>query len=300
MELTTSPSVLSDARVRRAGWVALLAALLTVGLITYGSWVRASGSGLGCPDWPLCKGQVVPALERTTAIEFGHRVFAGVTIIVVFAGAALAFRARRADPALARLLAGAFLVFLVQAALGGATVLTELHGMVRLAHLATAMTALALLSLAVVRGLRVARSAVPGVRASSALLVLGIAVWALGGSIVGTGTSAGCPGLPLCDERTVSAMATSLHAGHRILAGILLVALAATGLRTRRAEARRLAVGLVHGGTTVAAAQVIVGVVAVANVLPAGLRVLHMGLATLLWWALVMTWAIATAPRPRT
>ncbi|MCH8199947.1 MAG: COX15/CtaA family protein, partial [Chloroflexi bacterium] len=51
-----------DDRLRRAGWLALGAAVLTVGLITYGSWVRTSGSGLGCPDWPLCEGAIVPEL----------------------------------------------------------------------------------------------------------------------------------------------------------------------------------------------------------------------------------------------
>ena len=60
-----------DRAVRNAGRLALLAAVLTVGLIAYGSWVRVSGSGLGCPDWPLCEGGIVPELEGDTAIEFG-------------------------------------------------------------------------------------------------------------------------------------------------------------------------------------------------------------------------------------
>ena len=42
------------------GKLALIAAVLAVGLVTYGSWVRASGSGLGCPDWPLCNGKIIP------------------------------------------------------------------------------------------------------------------------------------------------------------------------------------------------------------------------------------------------
>ena len=42
--------------VSRAGKSALVASVLTILLIAYGSWVRVSGSGLGCPDWPLCEG----------------------------------------------------------------------------------------------------------------------------------------------------------------------------------------------------------------------------------------------------
>ena len=132
--------------MRRAGYWALSAAVLTIGLITYGAWVRVSGAGLGCPDWPLCEGVVVPKLEGATAIEFGHRVYAGVTMLAAALAAWHAFRARAADPRTARLLLGALVAILAQAGLGGATVLTELHGMVRLAHLTFSLLTLALLT----------------------------------------------------------------------------------------------------------------------------------------------------------
>ena len=82
------------ADVRRAGLLALVSSVLTVGLIAYGSWVRVSGSGLGCPDWPLCEGVLVPEIQGATAIEFGHRVYAGFTMLLVATSAAFALRAR--------------------------------------------------------------------------------------------------------------------------------------------------------------------------------------------------------------
>jgi heme A synthase len=134
--------------VRQTGWIALVAAVLTVGLITFGAWVRASGSGLGCPDWPLCHGVVVPEIQGDTAIEYGHRVYAGIVMLAVAAGAWLSFRTRRVEPGLARLMGATLGIILVQAVLGGVTVLTELHGAVRFAHLIMAMLTLGLLSAA--------------------------------------------------------------------------------------------------------------------------------------------------------
>ena len=161
----------TQSQTRRAGWLAFAASVLVVGLITYGSWVRASGSGLGCPDWPLCEGNLVPTLEGDTAIEFGHRFYAGITMLVVAGAAWFAFKGRLADGVLFKILGVALAAILVQAVLGGITVLTELDGNVRLAHLPLAMATLALLTAGAVRGLGVAGSLAPGLRITSTFAI---------------------------------------------------------------------------------------------------------------------------------
>ena len=288
----------TDERLRRAGWLAFVAAVLTVGLITYGSWVRASGSGLGCPDWPLCEGAVVPELDGATAIEFGHRLFAGVTMLTAGAAAWFAWRSRRSDSVAARLVIGAFVAIVFQAGLGGATVLTELHSMVRLAHLTTAMVTLGLLTAGAIRALEVPRSLSPSMRASTALLAVAAVVVLAGGAVVGAGVSGGCPGLPFCDERS-TAGAAWLHGAHRVAGALLVVALAWSTLELRRLRGTRLAVGLTHAAAALVVVQIAIGVWAVAQDLPGGLRVLHLGVATLVWWAIVGQWALVTVARRR-
>ena len=284
------------ADIRRAGWLALAASVLTLGLIAYGSWVRVSGSGLGCPDWPLCEGVLVPEIEGATAIEFGHRVYAGVTMLVVAASAALAFRTRAYDQLTSYLLVSALAAILVQAVLGGITVLTELHSMVRLAHLTFSLLTLALLTGGTVRALDVRVSPPPDARRWGVLVAVAAFVVLAGGTIVGTGHSAGCPGLPLCDARS-STEAAGVHLVHRAAATVLLLALVWTAWQAQRAGGWTFRMSVI--AASLAAAQFTVGVSAIAFQLPQELRVLHLGLAAAVWWAVVAQWSLALLGRTR-
>jgi cytochrome c oxidase assembly protein subunit 15 len=51
--------------------IALVTFITVEVLIFVGASVRASGSGLGCPDWPLCYGRVVPP-TKVEDIDFDH------------------------------------------------------------------------------------------------------------------------------------------------------------------------------------------------------------------------------------
>lgn len=58
--------------------------VLNLIVILLGATVRATGSGAGCGrSWPTCQGQVLPALEGATAIEFAHRAVSGLALVIV-------------------------------------------------------------------------------------------------------------------------------------------------------------------------------------------------------------------------
>ncbi len=103
----------------RAAYVALGALTL---IVLTGAAVRLTGSGLGCPTWPKCYGNVYPPLNTHAVIEFSNRV---VTVpVVIAAGAAWLFALRRRPYRRELVWLGALLPIGVigQAVLGGFTV----------------------------------------------------------------------------------------------------------------------------------------------------------------------------------
>jgi len=84
-----SDTMQSHHTFRNYAWGVLL---VIIGVILWGAFVRATGSGAGCGShWPLCNGEVIPRPERIeTLIEFIHRgssglAFLGVAILSVWA-----------------------------------------------------------------------------------------------------------------------------------------------------------------------------------------------------------------------
>ena len=115
----------------------------TLLLVTLGVVVRATDSGLGCPDWPFCYGQVLPSLGDAKAwIEWLHRTVAAVLGLLILAQAVVAFVDHRDRRSLLWPSIGAVLLVAFQAYLGRQTVLLGNTGESVTAHLATSQALL--------------------------------------------------------------------------------------------------------------------------------------------------------------
>lgn len=116
-------------RVQRI--LALLLLIAQGGITVTGSIVRVTGSGLGCNTWPNChEGSLVPVSGAAPAIhqiiEFGNRLLTFVLIAFALALFIAVLRAkRRKEIKLYALFSG--LGIILQAIIGGISVLVDLH-----------------------------------------------------------------------------------------------------------------------------------------------------------------------------
>jgi len=109
----------------RFAWAVLA---ITLAVVLWGAYVRATGAGAGCGNhWPLCNGEVVPRSPAVkTLIEFTHRVMSGLDGVLIFCLMLWALRAYpRRHPA--RLAAVLSFVFVVSEALIGAALVKLEH-----------------------------------------------------------------------------------------------------------------------------------------------------------------------------
>src|SRR6195256_4663814 len=131
------PLVSGEGLFRRLAVVTALFAYLQIAL---GGVVRVSGSGLGCPDWPLCNGRPYPPADAHAIIEYSHRAVGSVTGVLIVATVVMAWFVFRHSRPLVAWLASASLIGVVgEGLLGAVVVAQELSPWLVLVHLGLAM-----------------------------------------------------------------------------------------------------------------------------------------------------------------
>ena len=278
---------------------------VTFGLITLGGLVRATESGLGCPDWPLCHGQIIPPFEYHVLIEYSHRLVASVVGALVVACAVLVWWKHRESTGLKRLMAVAVVALAVQVVLGGITVLTELPAPIVTAHLFAAETLFAMLIVALLIARPVTasdpgRQRHPYFNTVLAMAAVSMIILLSGTYIVGSGASTICPSWPLCTSDWLPNFGLQWeHMAHRVIAGLggLYIIVAAVQARRLKGQSRALA-GMGMGAAALVVAQVLAGAANPWFQFAAAARVIHLSLASALWGHLVAMAVVAARMEP--
>lgn len=297
-------------RVTRYQALAVTTVVATLVLITIGAVVRTTGSGLGCPDWPLCHGQLLPPAERTAIIEYTHRSAAAVVGLLIVAFAAVSVLRRRGDSLVRNLAVAAVVLLAGQAWLGKETVERELPPEIVTAHLGTALTLTAVLSVLAVfafseggRRRIKSRQRASFVRLATVTAAILLAVLLGGSYVVGADATTACTTWPGCLQAPIpfadGLAAQHIHWAHRLstLAGfgaVGLLALNATTLEGPRADALRMA------SMTLLAlygVQMLIGALNIITTFSDIVRATHLAAAAAIW-ALAVLIAVAASYEP--
>ena len=280
-------------------YLVLIAAVLTYLLITMGGIVRVTGSGLGCPDWPTCHGQIIPPMRIDAWIEFTHRFIAASTSPFILAAAIIGLWKFRTIKWVSRPPVIAVVLLVAEIILGAITVLTELPPEIVAVHLGTALTIFALLlTSTVISFARHHNPALPdrlSFRSPFARLTLWtiLAVFIVlvsGAFVAGSGSTGGCIGWPLCSGRLFPTEIHGwIHMIHRFIVGaasILVIVVVVQAWRTQRTQTAILPAATVMG--VLFFAQALVGALKTTMGFPPFLLALHVATAAAVWAALAV------------
>jgi cytochrome c oxidase assembly protein subunit 15 len=271
-------------------------------VVTSGAFVRLTGSGLGCDNWPRCGDKPYPEQGFHAFVEFGNRLVALVGLLLTLATWLGATRVVGL-PRGARLAAlGAFLLALAQIPMGAITIAVDLHPLAVMTHFLLALVVVALAVVVVIE----AGSLVTGLAAPAGPLWLRrLVTWAglpACAALVVTGAVATAsgphPGADEDVERLGLEIADTVYVHVRVAAvfgiGVLFI-----GWFIVRMRDRYPGLLLVWGALLAAlVAQAIVGEVQYRNALPWGLVLVHVFLAAAIWaLGVALAYALWRPPR---
>jgi heme o synthase len=275
--------------VTRFRRLAVVSTAATFVLIAVGALVRATDSGLGCPDWPRCFGRLVPPAELHAWIEHSHRLVAAVVVVLVALLAVAAWRTGQAR-GVRWAAAAAVVMVLTQALIGALVVWWKLEAESVTLHLGTALALVALLEVIAFRARWPAGERGRGGRGFVRLATAGAGLTYLqmlvGSSVTGHDAGLAYPLNVLLPDLGPGVARVQL--AHRVLAAVVATLVVATWLVARRTQRTHPTVTRLAGyAAGLVLVQVVLGAANVANRLSALTVVPHLMVGSLLWGTMV-------------
>src|SRR5919198_3306259 len=274
--------------------LAVATVLTTLVLVTVGVLVRATDSGVACPQWPGCfEGRFVPSLSDSYPVwlEWTHRTLAVIVGFEIVALAIVAFLVARDRPSILLSSIGGMALVGFQAYLGRETVRLGNTGASVTAHLATAMALVGVLVYILVRSGYPARIVGRGSSQRFTLIAAftAVATFALllfGSNVTATNAALVFRDWPLMNGSLFPPLTdvTTAHVLHRwvaIVVGLVLVGLAVAAWRTQRGRPAVTRLAIAAAGLY--PIQAVVGGAQVLTRLDEWTQTAHLALGAVIW-----------------
>ena len=198
-------------------------------LMIMGAFVTSTGSGLACPDWPLCYGTVRPPFRMHIWFEWGHRLLGGATgLLLILSTIFVWIRYKGVARILTALLLGLLFAGVL---IGGITVLTEapyLDNIFRIAIVSSHLIIATMVLISLIFTLRKigGNNNIAENGYSFFLFCLVYLQVILGILVRYSKASLACPDFPLCQGQFIPYLgnsAVALHFTHRMTAVAVLL-----------------------------------------------------------------------------
>lgn len=285
-----------------------------LGVIVWGAYVRASGSGAGCGShWPTCNGEVIPRAPTTKMlIEYSHRLTSGLALVSVLLLAWFAFGLSQKGSQVRRGAMASVFFMLTEAGVGAGLVLLELvaenkstaRAVFMAIHLVNTFLLLASMTLTVywAHGGGPLRLRGQGLVAwMMAALLLGLMALGVSGAITALGDTL-FPAASLAEGLKQDASASShlflrLRIWHPVIAVFMAMVVIAAAMLI---AGERPTAGVQRASMFLSSfflLQLILGAVNIALLAPVPIQLLHLLNADLVWISLVMLAATALQPK---
>ncbi len=261
--------------------------------ISLGGFVRVSGSGLGCPDWPLCYGKIIPPMNYETLIEWGHRTSGVILGLLILISTIFAWIKNKRNYFLLFTITTTLFTVIVVGMIGGLVVLSELNPILRTIHLFFAQLVILLLgiSLVIVNSQSISYTVIKKSLTNkySIFLIIssiGIIITLLSGSFaVWKGAGTICSSWPLCTSSSIfpNNQLELIHMIHRVLSLITTIFSFWTCIYILQNLKNTLIKTLSSISIFVILSQIFLGASNPWTNFEIWARVSHLGMASLLW-----------------
>ncbi|EQA35613.1 cytochrome oxidase assembly protein [Leptospira inadai serovar Lyme str. 10] len=297
----------SSSQIRKFTLFLIIYSVLIFLNLLYGPLVRATDSGLACPDWPLCFGKVFPDFDFGIFMEVGHRYYSMILGFILIGGTVWTATSQELRRPFLKFFILGLLLIASQANLGRLTVTLLLDPISVNLHLLNAILFLLCIVTANLKALEIEKdgpsdefiSVKSLFKKEQIVIFIGLLLVflqiILGGRVSSHYAGLACPEFPTCNGEWIPSVyeeKTAIQVQHRFGAYLVLLFVLVINLYGTLKDFSPKVKKYIRLSVALVLFQFLLGILNVLYKLPKLVTATHTGVAVLLLSALYAVWIL--------